>query len=386
MEKNLQLSAEQRKFEAIFYGSETSMVLFLGLEFVYEMYNEKYQELYPSRDLLGKPFAEAVPELKESAFPGILKKVYETGEPFYSREGLAHICNPINGQLEERYFDTTFSRIDFGDNGPYRILANPREVTDRVLLRKKLEASVWELEQERELRERFVSSLSHDLRTPLTLAKINTQILKRKAEDAKVVISMAEKIVVNMDRVDRMIHDMLDANRIKISEGIPISIQECRLDLIISSVVENLEELYGKRFKIQNDAGEVSGFWDCDAIHRLIENLASNAIKYGSPETPVVIGLTQQNNWIEISVHNKGETISLEDQQSLFNHYRRTNFATTSGQKGWGIGLALVKALTEAHGGEVRVESQMEFGTTFFIRLPLDARHTKIPLFKKGNV
>ena len=75
---------EQVKFEAVFYGSETPLVIFKGPDMVYEMINDTYQSIYSGRDLLGKPLLEAVPELAQSAFPAILKKVYETGEHFTS--------------------------------------------------------------------------------------------------------------------------------------------------------------------------------------------------------------------------------------------------------------------------------------------------------------
>ncbi|MGZ3790626.1 MAG: hypothetical protein ACXVLQ_19185, partial [Bacteriovorax sp.] len=89
----LRLKEEQMKFEAIFYGSETHMVIFQGPEMIVEMFNGKYQEIYPDRELLKRPFFEAVPELKESPFPDILRKVYETGEHYVSHEGLARIYN-----------------------------------------------------------------------------------------------------------------------------------------------------------------------------------------------------------------------------------------------------------------------------------------------------
>lgn len=365
---------EQYKFDAIFFGTASPLVLYVGPEFVFEKINQRYKDLYPKRELLGKTLLEALPELQNSPFPAILKKVYETGESYFSQEGLARIYNPNNEQFEERYFDTTFSRINYDEDEPYRIMATPREVTDRVLVRKKLEISLRELQQERDLREKFVSALSHDLRTPLSIAKICTQLIKRKSENIEAISTMADRIVVHIDRADRMIRDLLDANRIKASEGIPISIRNCRLNLILDYVIKNLEELYGNRFQIHKLADEINGYWDEMAVHRIIENLASNAIKYGSADTEVIIAVTLQVNWIEISVHNQGTPIPDEDQRSLFNYYHRTNFATNSGQKGWGIGLTLVKGLTEAHGGTVRIESNAEHGTSFIVRLPLDAR------------
>ncbi len=368
------LKVEQSKFEAIFYGSESQMVIFQGPDMVYEMFNSKYQDIYPGRELLGKKLLDAVPELANSPFPIILKNVYESGRSYVSHEGLARIMNNETGVLEERYFDTTFSRINYGEGQPYRILATPREVTDRVMSRRVLEKNLDELEQERELRERFVSALSHDLRTPLAIVKMGAQILKLKSDDVEEVATMSDRISLSVDRADRMIRNLLDANRIKAGEGIPISIQECRLDLILEYVVNELKEIYGNRFFLQGKMPEVHGFWDEMAIHRVVENLCINAIKYGADDTNVTLELNLLENAAEISIHNTGNPISNEDQKSLFTPGKRTKTALLSGQIGWGIGLALVKAITEAHGGSLRVTSDSTSGTNFYVKIPLDSR------------
>lgn len=364
------IKSEQQKFEAIFYGSESPMVIFKGPDMVVEMFNEKYQEIYKNRNILGESLFKAIPELVNTPFPNILKTVYETGEYYVSREGHSQLYNAVTEQFEDRYFDTTFARISFGDE-LYRILATPREVTQRVLVRKKLEDSLKELEEERELRERFVLALSHDLRTPLAIVTMCALILKRKVEDSETIVEMADRITSSVGRADRMIRDLLDANRIKAGLGIPISLEDCYLDQILNFIVSDLEELYGKRFIVNNLAGEVRGRWDTLAIHRMVENLSSNAIKYGTPYSTVTITLERFNNCVEISVHNIGTPIPPEEHSFLFEHYSRSKSAENSGQTGWGIGLALVKGLTEAHKGAVRVKSDESSGTTFTINLPV---------------
>lgn len=242
--------SENKNFDVIFHGSESAMVIFRGPDMVVEMFNKKYHEIYHNRTILGQSIFEAVPELKTTSFPKILQKVYESGEPHITREGLVHITNVHTGKLEERYFDTTFSRISF-DGDTFCILAVPREVTNRVEVRKKLEESLRDLEEERELRERFVSALSHDLRTPLAIVKMCSMILKKKNKDANSVLEMADKITTSVARADRMIHDLLDASRIKAGVGIPLVIQECLLDECVKYVIDDLKELHGPRFEIK---------------------------------------------------------------------------------------------------------------------------------------
>jgi hypothetical protein len=86
-------TSDRKMFEAIFYGSESPMVIFKGPEIIVEMFNQKYREIYGDRDLLSKPLFEVISELKDTNFPMILKRVYETGESYFSREGFSRILN-----------------------------------------------------------------------------------------------------------------------------------------------------------------------------------------------------------------------------------------------------------------------------------------------------
>lgn len=359
-------------FDAIFYGSESPMVIFKGPDMIVEMFNKKYHEIYHNRTILGQPLFKAVPELIDSPFPNILKKVFETGEPCSTHEVCVNLINIFTKELEVRCFDTTFSRICL-DGKIFSILAVPREVTERVGARKKLEESLFELQEERELRERFVSALSHDLRTPLAVVSMCALILK-KNNDTSTMTEMLDRITSSVARADRMIHDLLDANRIKTGSGIPITIQECDLNECLKSVMTDLKDIYGERFIVESSSREIMGFWDIIGIQRILENLVSNAVKYGTPYSTVTIKLSSSTEAVKIQVTNIGEPIPEEEQSNLFNHYSRSRSAEETGMTGWGIGLALVKGLTEAHHGFVTVHSTQKDGTTFTVNLPIDSR------------
>lgn len=365
---------EQVKFKAVFYDTKAPLVIFKGQQMTYEMLNDTYQSIYPGRSLLGRPLLDAVPELIDTKFPEILNQVYLTGENYVSHEGQVKLKNSITGQEEIRYFNTTFSRIDYGHGEEFRILATPNEITEKVIARQKLEESLLALEAEKVLRESFVSSLSHDLRTPLAVIKICSQILKSKMLDPETFDKCLNRIANNVDRADRMIRDLLDANRLQANKGLPLDIQAHQLEVILEQSVKDLEDLHGKRFVLENPHSEVNVHLDNMAVQRMIENLASNAIKYGAENSPVTISIKRDQQWIDISVHNHGNAISAEDQKLLFQPFQRTKFAKSSNQKGWGIGLTLVQGLAQAHNGSVSFKSHPQQGTTFIIRLPLDAR------------
>lgn len=253
------------------------------------------------------------------------------------------------------------------ENAVMKWIGSSTDIHDHKIL-------VDKLTEERELREKFVLTLSHDLRTPLTAVKMKADLLSRKQVSREQVKDLAERIIFNMDRADFMIRDLLDVNLIKAGGGIPILINFCHLNKMLDSVIKDLTDHYGPRFKMNNDFGDFNVYWDCSAIQRVIENLVGNAIKYGSEKTPIVIQLKKNKDWAEISVHNEGLCISSEELKFLFNPFARTETAIKSGKIGWGIGLTLVKGITEAHGGFATAESSLDRGTIFSIHLPLDAR------------
>jgi signal transduction histidine kinase len=127
----------------------------------------------------------------------------------------------------------------------------------------------------------------------------------------------------------------------------------------------------GDRFILMTEKS-IEGDWSKKGIRRIIENLCSNAIKYGEPHRPITVSVLQESGLAAIEIHNEGRPIPAEDLPTLFDQYRRTESAERGGQRGWGLGLTLVRGIAEAHGGRVSVESSMARGTTFRVvfRIP----------------
>jgi signal transduction histidine kinase len=111
--------------------------------------------------------------------------------------------------------------------------------------------------------------------------------------------------------------------------------------------------------------------WGVLGIRRALQNLVANAVKYGGPDSPIIISLKRLNEWAVLAVHNDGSAIATADQQGLFEAFQRTIESETGKKKGWGLGLTLVKGVADAHGGTVKVESAKDIGTTFTLDLPI---------------
>lgn len=232
------------------------------------------------------------------------------------------------------------------------------------------EGHVHDLEAERELRVKFVSLLTHDLRTPLSAIKMNAQLIQRHINKPKMVKSLAERIDKSVNRTDQMIGDLLDANRIRSGEKLPVKVELVNLVDLVKKTLDELAVIHGDRFILHSDK-PIQGHWDIKGVRRIIENLCNNAIKHGFADSKVEVALSTSDTFAVIEVRNKGELISPEDQKNLFDQFQR---GRNTSVKGWGIGLTLVRGVAEAHGGEVDIKSDIESGTCFTVSLPLDSR------------
>jgi signal transduction histidine kinase len=174
----------------------------------------------------------------------------------------------------------------------------------------------------------------------------------------------------NLDRADQLIQSLLDVASIRSSgRNISMKYQHCDLSSQISYLVDEMS-LTNQNRLIFHPSGPVWGNWGSDGIKRAMENLISNALKYGDPAYPVTIKIERKENRAYLSVHNKGNEIDPADQNRLFDFFQRGSHNDDQTTQGWGIGLAVVKAVAESHGGSVAVESGNGLGTKFIINIP----------------
>ena len=144
----------------------------------------------------------------------------------------------------------------------------------------------------------------------------------------------------------------------------------CDLCDLVQKIYEELNFVHSERFRFARPE-PIMGFWNPAGIRRAVENLGSNAVKYGSKGRSITITLYSNADNATISVHNEGNEIQEADRAKLFDRFYRTKSVEETSMKGWGLGLAVVKEVAEAHDGAVSVESNKEAGTTFSITAPI---------------
>ncbi len=219
----------------------------------------------------------------------------------------------------------------------------------------------------RDIQELFMVTLTHDLRSPINVVKMGTQLILRRLERGDTHIDVAARMLSAVDRLDAMIQNLLDASRLRTGQSLKMNFAVCDLDSLVQEVVEDLSFAYGERFVIVSDSS-INSYCSRKEIRRVIENLAINAVKYGAASTPITLTLRQTETHISLTIHNEGNPIDLESQSILFQQFRRTTSAEE--QTGWGLGLYLAKNIIEAHLGTIEVESAKGKGTNFIIKLP----------------
>ncbi len=252
------------------------------------------------------------------------------------------------------------------DDHPERLIMVFQEIAERQTCEENQIEEVNDLKEERSLRESFVSSLTHDLRTPLTIARMHAEGIARKVDSH--ILEKCRKVIKHIDEADRMIQDLLDANKLKAGESIPLHPCEMCLNDIIREAVDDFRDLHGDRFVVIGPE-KICGFWCGKAMRRMLDNLLGNAVKYGDQIAPVEVIIDQDKLTTSLKVHNYGHPIPVKEQESLFEPFKRSK-KTAKLIKGWGLGLSLVKGLVEAHHGEVGLESNEKDGTTFELRFP----------------
>lgn len=230
-----------------------------------------------------------------------------------------------------------------------------------------------------ELRENVVANLTHDMRTPLSAAKLTMDFVLRKLskplteEGVADLQNLIKRALKNIDYTNELIQNLLDEKYLKFESKNKIKnfIAGEMMSIVHESIVDLSDNI---RKHIQVNGEKTEGYWDSKAMRRALENLVSNAVKYGADDTPIQINVKSMLGKIFVSVHNVGNPIPAEQQQLLFQTYHRSDTARASTKKGWGLGLAFCREVAESHGGSLAIESSEEMGTTFTLDVPIDSR------------
>jgi two-component system phosphate regulon sensor histidine kinase PhoR len=229
------------------------------------------------------------------------------------------------------------------------------------------------LKQLERTREEFVANVSHELRTPLSLIKGYVETLldgaRNNPEVAERFLHIIER---NANRLDLLIQDLLTISALE-SGRMKLNLQAVDLHAIAEKVLGDLHaRAESRKATLVNELPPLPTQADANRLDQVFANLVDNAIKYGRTGGKVTVGGKKlDEDRLEIFVRDDGPGIPTESLDRVFERFYRVDKARSRDQGGTGLGLSIVKHIVQAHGGEVRVESEQGKGATFFFTLPV---------------
>ncbi len=243
----------------------------------------------------------------------------------------------------------------------------------QLLENRRLSRRVATLEAQRELarmQEEFLSTVSHELRTPLGFIKgYVTTLMRTDAEwDPEKRDEFLSIIDDEADRLTELIDNLLDSSRLE-SGTLRMTLEPTRIQPLIRDSIQRIQSIHPEMevsSEIEDGIPIIS--IDSTRIAQVLNNMLSNAIKY-APGAPVVIRARQNGDSVLVEVHDSGPGIPPEHLNHLFERFYRVPQDQTV--RGTGLGLHICRKIIEAHNGQIRVDSEVNHGTTFSFSLPI---------------
>ena len=217
----------------------------------------------------------------------------------------------------------------------------------------------------------FLTSVVHELQTPLAAAKAQAQLALHQLDDSRGEENTARALRLisrQIDRLARLVGDLLDVNRLE-SGQLDLAPADFDLVTLLEEVRSRMQPL-ADRHPIHVVAPErLVIFADRDRIDQALTNVLSNAIRYSPEGGDIDVRVEENGNAVHVAVRDHGLGIAKEEQQAIFEPFTRVN---PSSSRGVGLGLAIAKGIVQQHGGTISVESAGvgADGSTFHVRLP----------------
>jgi signal transduction histidine kinase/HAMP domain-containing protein len=274
---------------------------------------------------------------------------------------------------EYRWFDDYSTKLRI-DSGEVIVIQALLDVSDKKQSEVQLQQSLDKERQVSALKTRFVSTISHEFRTPLAGILLSVDLLTRYFDRITSEKRLGElhKIRVRVNELTDLMNDFLSQSESQSAVGrfSPKVMDISELCRSIASEMEFIASATSRARIIRNiNVHDAMVNGDLKLLRYIIRNLVSNAIKYSPKDSPITVDVYCEETMVVIAVSDKGMGIPEIEQEGLFTpFFRGSNTSTISGT---GIGLSIVKEFAEAHGGSVSVMSRQNEGSTFTVRLPL---------------
>jgi PAS domain S-box-containing protein len=303
---------------------------------------------YTAEEMIGQPISVIMPPDMEDEFPGIMRRLAR-GEHIDHYE-------TVRQTKTGRLVDVSVSIAPIRNSAGRIVGASDitRDITERRAL-------------DRKQRE-FLTMVAHDLRSPLTSIKGFAQLMQRREAYSP---SAVRAILTQVRLMERLVGDVLEIMRLD-EDRLGLTLEEMDLREMARTVVEHVADLRPDvTITLDTPDQPMAGRWDEGRLAQVLDNLLSNAVKY-APGGPIEVALARSDDQAVITVQDHGPGIDPESLPHIFDRFYR-GAAERASSRGVGLGLAISRALVEAHGGTIRVDSEAGAGTRFTVTLPWSA-------------
>jgi len=231
-----------------------------------------------------------------------------------------------------------------------------------------IDAMLARLEGSFAAQQRFVQDASHELRTPITIARGHLEVLNPEREDAASVQSEIDLAVDELDRMGRLVERLLTLAH----AGSEPTTKRDKVDVnrLAQEALARVSSLMERRWVFEPAEGPTFVSGDHDALVDVLVNLLNNAERHTKPDGSIVLRVERDDRTVRIIVRDDGEGIPTELLPTIFDRFTRAEAARTRDAGGAGLGLAICHAYVVAQNGNISVDSQLGHGATFTITMP----------------
>ncbi len=231
-----------------------------------------------------------------------------------------------------------------------------------------------ELKSERKKMKALISFISHELKTPLSSIKMINELMlqdEQMSEDKRE--DFLKRTKTDVERMEWLINDVLNIARIE-AGSVRLNYRNNNLSNIVRNVINRYREIARKRNISLNTDFDEEAIVFCDErwISQAMDNLLKNAIEYSPEDGTVNLVIKSSDTFVRLEISDEGPGILPEETSKIFNGFYRSE-KTGKKKRGTGLGLALARAVVKEHGGDIKVKSSINEGSTFVIELPVKA-------------
>jgi len=280
---------------------------------------------------------------------------------------------PLLALLQTTITEVQSSELVLADKRTYLATASPVTVDGHQIGRVCIMRDVTHFKELDTMKSEFVATVSHDLRSPLTLMRGYATMLEMVGELNEQQQGYVKKIISGVENMSRLVNNLLDLGRIEI--GVGLQVEHVTVLDIIERVTSALQLQAAQKnislsVELPKDMPHAVEA-DQALLHQAVYNLVENAIKYTPEGGRVIIRTVSQPDYLIFAIEDSGFGITAEDMPRLFEKFYRGKQREARAQPGSGLGLAIVSSIASNHGGRVWVDSVPGKGSTFYLQIPL---------------